>query len=131
MMRRAALRNTKRSARAKSSVEQRITSRLEGFVDALKAGKEISKHFTCRTVVLELEPAIYDSAKVVMTRQLLGASQAVFAQFLGVSPNAVRAWEQDLNSPSDIACRFMDEIRINPQYWRKRLRESARTKLAS
>lgn len=121
----------KRSTRSETSVEERITTRLEGFVDALTTGKGIPKHFTCRTVVLDLEPGVYDTAKVIATRRLLRASQTVFAQVLGVSPNAVRAWEQGLNLPSEIARRFMDEIRRNPDYWRQRLRESARTKRAS
>ena len=121
----------KRSTRSETSVEERITTRLEGFVDALTTGKGIPKHFTCRTVVLDLEPGVYDTAKVIATRRLLRASQTVFAQVLGVSPNAVRAWEQGLNLHSEIARRFMDEIRRNPDYWRQRLRESARTKRAS
>ena len=35
------------------------------------------------------------------------------------------AWEQGAKNPSDMACRFMDEIRHNPRYWQERLRESA------
>jgi len=35
----------------------------------------------------------------------------------------VRAWEQGENIPIDIAKRFMDEIRHDPDYWRARLRE--------
>lgn len=84
--------------------------------------------FTCRTFVLDLEPASYNPNDVKSTRKLLSASQGMFAKFLGVSIKTVRAWEQGTNTPSDMACRFMDEIRRNPDYWRSRLRESVRVK---
>src|SRR4051794_17473009 len=58
------------------------------------------------------------------------ASQAVFARFLGVSRNTVRSWEQGVNAPSTMACRFLDEIRLNPAYWQQRLRDSAKVKSA-
>jgi len=51
----------------------------------------------------------------------------LFAHFLGVSVKTVRSWEQG-KTPSDIASRFMDEIRHNPNYWRQRLKESAKAK---
>ena len=56
-------------------------------------------------------------------------SQRIFAQFLGVSVDAVQSWEGGVNTPSDMACRFMDEIRFNPEYWRKRLMESMSQKV--
>jgi putative transcriptional regulator len=103
-------------------VEKEIIKRLEEFTDVLKSGQAISDKFTCRKVELELKPQPYSPALVKQTRKLLNASQAVFALFLGVSVKTVRAWEQGNNSPSDIACRFMDEIRANPQYMLERLR---------
>lgn len=108
----------------RDSVEKRIKSRLKGFVDALKRDESISEKFTCRTVVLDLHPMRYNSKAVLATRKLLNVSQGVFAHFLGVSVKTVRAWEQDRSNPSDMACRFMDEIQRNPDYWRKRLSES-------
>jgi HTH-type transcriptional regulator/antitoxin HigA len=65
------------------------------------------------------------SAVLAGRRKVLNASQALFAQFLGVSVKAVRKWESG-QAPSEMACRFMDEIRRNPKYWHKRLRESMR-----
>jgi DNA-binding transcriptional regulator YiaG len=53
----------------------------------------------------------------------LGASQTIFAQFLGVSPSAVQDWEQGLKPPHGAACRLMDEIRRDPNYWIRRLQE--------
>jgi DNA-binding transcriptional regulator YiaG len=53
----------------------------------------------------------------------LEVSQPIFAKFLGVKASAVQSWEQSRQIPSDIACRFMDGIQRNPEYWRKRLRK--------
>jgi putative transcriptional regulator len=109
-------------------VEKEIIKRLEEFTDVLKSGQAISDKFTCRKVELDLKPQPYSPALVKQTRTLLNASQAVFAIFLGVSVKTVRAWEQGDNTPSDIACRFMDEIRANPQYMLERLRGIVKVK---
>ncbi len=112
----------------KASVGSKIIRRLEGFAEALESKAAVSEQFTCRKIVLNLKPTPYDPKLVKETRRILGASQAVFAQFLGVSPKTVHAWEQGLSTPQDIACRFMDEIRGNPPYWVDRLRRAAVTK---
>ena len=52
----------------------------------------------------------------------------LFARFLGVSVKTVRAWEQGTNTPQEIACRLMDEILHDPDYWRKRLSQLARSR---
>lgn len=108
-----------------ASVGKEIVSRLRDFKDALKKKEPVFERFTCKRVILDLQPTTYNAEMVKQTRKMLGASQAVFAQFLGVSRGTVRGWELGANSPKDIACRFMDEIRRNPGYWTKRLRESA------
>ena len=108
--------------------EKKIATRLKGFVAALKSGKKITETFDCRTRILDLQPTEYDPKKVLETRRLLGASQVVFAQLLGVSVKTVRAWEQGVNPPKDMACRFMDEIRMNLDFWKGRLKESMRVK---
>ena len=112
----------------RNSVGAKILEGLQEFTDALEDNKAIAKQFTCRTVVLDLMPVPYSPAKVQATRKILRASQGLFAQFLGVSVKTVAAWEQGQNSPSDIACRFMDEIQRNPDFWRKRLKESVTIK---
>ncbi len=108
-----------------NSVEQDLVDGLEEFVNDLKTGAPIEKKYTCHRVILDLEPQIYMAKDVKSTRKLLNASQSLFAQFLGVSVKAVRKWEGG-QTPSEIACRFMDEIRRNPEYWHRRLRESMR-----
>ena len=94
--------------------------RKKAFARALKGQEQIN----FKIADLDLEPGKYDGKKVKATRKLLGASQSVFAQFLGVSVRSVRAWEAGRKGPLDSVARFMDEIRHNPEYMRQRLRES-------
>jgi putative transcriptional regulator len=114
----------------KDSVGKKIIAGLREFTEALEKDEPIPEKFTCRKVTLDLIPEPYDPKAVKATRALLTASQGVFAQFLGISPKTVCAWEQGRIAPSDMACRFMDEIQRNPDYWRKRLRESVKVKAA-
>ena len=107
----------------KPSAEERIIAGLEGFADALERGENVPEKLTCRKVVLNLEPTSYNSDLVRETRGVLGLSQALFAQFLGVSSTTVCNWEQGVCKPEQMACRFMDEIRSNPKYWRQRFLE--------
>lgn len=111
----------------KNSVGKKIIEGLREFTEALESNENITEKFTCRKVSLDLLPVSYSSDAVKAVRELLGVSQGVFAQFLGVSVKTVHAWEQG-RTPGDMACRFMDEIQRNPDYWRKRLLESIKVK---
>lgn len=113
----------------KNSVGGKIIEGLNEFTEVLEGNERIAEKFTCRKVMLDLLPVPYNPRTVKAIRKLLGVSQGVFAQFLGVSVKTVRAWEMG-KTPGDMACRFMDEIQRNPEYWRKRLRESVRVKNA-
>ena len=101
---------------------------LRDSASALQKGEKITEKFTCRKVTLDLHPIPYNPKQVKATRRLLHCSQAVFAQFLGVKVSAVQSWEQGRQTPSDMACRFMDEIQRDAPYWRKRLRQAVRVK---
>jgi putative transcriptional regulator len=114
----------KTARRKETSVGVRIIHRLEAFKSALKSGQTISERFTCRKVVLNLEPVLHGPEQVKRTRALLNASQALFAKFLGVSVSTVRAWEHGTNVPSPMACRFLDEIRRDPEHWINRLQSA-------
>lgn len=106
------------------SIGDLIAEGLEEFADVLKKNKKsVAEKFTCHKVLLDLVPTAYSPALVKETRKILNASQAVFAKFLGVSPNAVRAWEQGVNPPQDSSRRFMDEIRHDPDHFRARMKE--------
>jgi putative transcriptional regulator len=112
----------------KRPIGQTIADRLGEFADALESGENVTSRFTCRQVVLDLVPQTYKPERVKETRKLLSVSQSIFAQFIGVSVDTVQSWESGVNTPSDMACRFMDEIQHNPAYWRKRLMESVSRK---
>jgi putative transcriptional regulator len=106
-------------------IGKELVQRLGRFIGELSTVDKLSDRFTCRTVKLNLKPTVYNSKRVKATREKLHASQSIFAQFLGVSASAVQDWEQDNKPPSGSACRLMDEIQANPDYWRKRLVELA------
>ena len=106
----------------KGTFGSEIIESLGEFTEALEQGK-VGARLTCRKIRLKLVPMQYDRLKVKKTRRILGLSQTLFARFLGVSPKTVRAWEQGVNTPPPIACRFMDEIRGNPKYWQERVQE--------
>lgn len=78
----------------KASVGDEVVKRLGNFAEALKSKQVISEQFTCRRVVLNLNPTPYDPKLVRETRSILGASQAMFARFLGVKRKTVQSWEQ-------------------------------------
>jgi putative transcriptional regulator len=106
------------------TVGARIIAGLQEFVEALEKKEPIAEKFTCRVVALDLQPTPHSPELVKEVRERLGASQSVFARFLGVSVKTVRSWEHGINTPSDMACRFMDEIRLNPDYWIRRLKQA-------
>jgi putative transcriptional regulator len=106
------------------SLGELVAEGFEEFAKEVKTKKHaVPTKFTCHKVALNLQPTEYSPELVKKTRTVLGASQVVFAQFIGVSPQAVRAWEQGRNTPRDSACRLMDEIRHEPAYWQRRIRE--------
>lgn len=114
----------------KNQVGREVIEGLSEFVAALEKDEVISEKFTCRTVTLDLHPQPYSPKAVKATRSLLQVSQGVFAQFLGVFPKTIRAWEQGRGTPSDMACRFLDEIQRDPEYGRARLKEAIRIRQA-
>lgn len=109
----------------RKSVGERIIEGLTEFADALESGEPLDQQFMCHKVQMDLTPRRYRPKQVRATRALLGASQALFARFLGVSVQTVRAWEQGTNVPSGMAARFMDEIHFDPRHWIARFRKSA------
>jgi putative transcriptional regulator len=114
----------------KPKLEKQIIQGLEALADSLERGEDITQRFTCRKVVLDLQPTAYSPELVKRTRKALGVSQVLFARFLGVSPSTVRAWEQGEKVPQPIAGRFMDEIRNDPARWRARFARFVRPRAA-
>jgi putative transcriptional regulator len=113
-----------------NEITGKIVQSLSELASALATGESIGHKFTCRRITLDLEPIPYNPLTVKATRQLLRVSQAVFAMFLGVKISTVQGWEQGKQAPSDMACRFMDEIQRDPDHWRQRLRNLIKIKTA-
>jgi putative transcriptional regulator len=94
---------------------------LDRFADDLAAGIPIEAKYTVRQVRVIPKPSPYPPARVRAVRELVGASQEVFAQLLAVSPMTIRSWEQGSRRPSPIARRFLDEIEMAPGHFRGRI----------
>jgi putative transcriptional regulator len=96
---------------------------MQVLVATLEAGgmAAVEKKFRVTRLQPPAAPPAFDAKGVQAVRAELRASQPLFAALLGVSPATVRAWEQGQKKPSGMARRFLDEIRRDPDYWRKRL----------
>jgi putative transcriptional regulator len=108
----------------KESIAAELVAGFSELADALESGTDIGTEFNCYQMQLDIAPQTYSAPLVKSTRKALRASQAVFAKFLGVSVKTVSEWEQGIGKPKQIACRFMDEINRNPQYFIDRLHKS-------
>ena len=116
---------TKKTSHKSSRIGAEIVRRLKNFSEALESTDKLNHRFTCRTVKLNLPARELGPDDVRRVRSVLGASQAIFAQFIGVSLGAVRGWEQGTKPPGGAARRLMDEIERNPAYFIERMREMA------
>ncbi len=110
-----------RRSRSGPSAGTKILAAIEEATELLRAEGLGSKRLTIRTYNVPSAPRICRPGDVKRVRELLGASQAVLAGFLGVNVNTVRSWEQGKRLPQPIACRFLSEIESDLPYWRQRL----------
>lgn len=86
-----------------------LKAALTEGIAALRSGRELVRH---RFEVAD--PPIYTGRDVQRLRARFGASQTVFSAMLGVSPSAVRAWEQGRKSPSPLARRLLQLVEQDP-----------------
>jgi putative transcriptional regulator len=99
----------------------KIVAALVRFRDAIEAGTPIEQRYTVRRVKLDLTPRTFGPDEVKRIRAMMGVSQPIFGQFLGVDVKTIRSWEQGRRVPSGMACRFLEEIQAAPEHWRSRL----------
>lgn len=98
---------------------ERMLAGLREAIEAERSGEPLERRFTVRTVKRPPpEPADYSARKVRATRDLIGASQTIFASLLGISTVLEQSWEQGFRKPSKLARRLLDEINRHPQRWR-------------
>lgn len=67
-----------------------------------------------RTTALPEAPRAMSAGDIRALRDQLNASQAVFARFLNVSPQLVRAWEADRRRPEGAALRLLEVATKSP-----------------
>jgi putative transcriptional regulator len=113
------------SSRHGLSAGTKILAAIDEATEILRAEGLKSKRLTIRTYNIPPTPRVCRPGDVKRVRELLGASQAVLAGFLGVNVNTVRSWEQGKRLPQPIACRFLSEIESDPIYWRQRIGQGA------
>ncbi len=74
---------------------------------------------TTAFIVPDAPPHLSKSQIKEIREETLHVSQPIFASFLGVTPAAVKAWEQGLKKPSGAARRLMQIIAQDPQLIRR------------
>jgi DNA-binding XRE family transcriptional regulator len=82
---------------------EKIVAALGRFRDTIEAGIPIELRFTIRRVKLDLPPRMFGPDEVKGIRAMMGVSQPIFGQFLGVDVKTVRSWEQRRRSPPSVS----------------------------
>jgi DNA-binding transcriptional regulator YiaG len=81
----------KPSSDRRSNVGAEILEAFEGVRNALNSGEPLDQHFTVRSYRFELTPREYGPEDPRSVRRILGLSQPLFAEFLGVDASTVRS----------------------------------------
>ena len=93
------------------SVFEQIKSGLEEAIAYERGTLE------AKVTKLSVEPVShYEPAEIRSIRQNTGFTQAVFAQYMGVSVKTVEAWEAGRNHPEGAACRLLALTKADPQF---------------
>jgi putative transcriptional regulator len=75
----------------------------------------LGKRTDLRVTELPAPPKKIAPAEIRRIRRSLNASQALFALYLNVSPNAVRSWEQGTRRPQHAALKLLAIAKRNPR----------------
>lgn len=108
-----------------SPLGREMIAGADAFLEAMRAGELFEKRFTARTVEIQPGPRDFTPADVKAVRGHFRASQAVFADFLGVSVATLQSWEQGARPVPGIASRYLDDLLAFPQLWQRRTRKVA------
>lgn len=85
----------------------------EGLQEAIDFEKGNAK---AKTVTFMIEPVKkYSNEDIKKIRNKAGMTQAVFANYMGVSPKTVEAWELGRTHPTGPAYRLLDILAENKQ----------------
>ncbi len=116
-MRKSSTKKTTKKLPKQTSFGDELVNSFHDFFARVDSGETV----TLRTVSLDLQIQDYTNEDIRKIRLLLNVSQAVMAKLLGVSVLTIQSWEQGTRKPSQMACRFLDEIAQSPRHWKKRL----------
>ena len=85
---------------------------MEGFRDAIarKKGNAVALRVTEIPRVKPMRPR-----QIKKIRKALGASQAIFAYILNVSPKVVQSWEHGARRPTNAALKLLSIAQNDPQ----------------
>lgn len=85
---------------------------MEGFRDAIarKKGHAVALRVTEIPRVKPMRPR-----QIKKIRKALGASQAIFAYILNVSPKVVQSWEHGARRPTNAALKLLSIAQNDPQ----------------
>jgi putative transcriptional regulator len=79
------------------------------------AAYERGETVNLRVTRIPAPPRPISAREIRQIRRNLNASQALFATYLNVSPNAVRSWEQGLRRPRQAALKLLVIAKKNPK----------------
>lgn len=108
----------------RSALGRRLESRMLDLRDTLQSNVPLEKKFTARVVTLDLEPRDFDGDEIREIRQHLQVSQAIFAQILGASVKTIASWEQGTRTPTFMARRLLEFIKLDAGRLRELLARS-------
>ncbi len=92
---------------------------LSGLNEALEHAKGNKK---LKMTSVKIHPVQDMTAKEISKlREKLSFSQAIFAEFLGVSKKTVEAWEYGKSHPNGAALRLLNYISLDPQYFEEKV----------
>ena len=81
----------------------------ESLTEAVEEVKNNSKQLKRTKRSIKIEPIKkYSPVKIKLIRHETGLTQVLFAQYLGVSPKTVEAWEAGKNKPSGSSSRLLE-----------------------
>jgi putative transcriptional regulator len=93
-----------------------------GVFDKIKTGLEEAIAYEqgtlqTRTTKLSVSPVDrYQASEIKEIRKSTGFTQAVFAQYMGVSVKTVEAWEAGRYHPEGAACRLLSITKNDPKF---------------
>jgi len=95
---------------AKKNIFKELREALEDAL-AYERGEPVN----LRVTVVPAPPKKITPREIRQIRHALKASQALFAVYLNVSPNAVRSWEQGTRRPQQAALKLLTIAKKNPR----------------